>query len=515
MGMATRQTVEPLVRALLTFLALADGVLSLEGWARHHRSLHWAASVVMGLPPPARLAVALTLAAAALYLATRPKRAFGRILAVLAAMAACLSLGSGQQVLVLAGIGDAAAALIASPLWSEEGDPVSSRLGWSLLGVAVLGAMLSGWLLLSARRAPHPAPMFVLPLPLAFLAAVGGLALLDRNPSLPAHRDPGAALRLYLATARCGVAPFALMRDKRQFWSPGGEAFLAFGCAAGVALALGPAIGEPDAARRLHHEFRSACRRRGWRAAWYQLPEADAAELGGCWRLSIGREGLVDVAAFGLEGRRMANLRHQVTKARRLGVSAEVLPEAAVPSGTRAAMRELADELARRGPLGEMAFSVGRIDDPVDVERTVGVAHDAQGRLAGYVTWLWLPAARTVVLDEVKRAGGAPAGTVEHLITTCLQAFRGRAEVASLGIGPLTGGGWHLVAGLLRGLLGMRTASPGLSAFKAKFRPTWEPRYVVAEGPAHLPAVLLAAFLLHYPDLAHRARARLAFRRAL
>jgi lysylphosphatidylglycerol synthetase-like protein (DUF2156 family) len=518
LGMARselRASADPLARAVLTFLALADGMLSLERWAQHHRSLQWAADVVMGLPAPARLAVALALAATALYLATRPKRAFGRILVGLALTAAVLSLLSGQRSLVAVGIADAIAAMLASSLWAEQSDPVSSRLGWSLLGVGLFCAGLSVWLLLAAHRAPHRAPVFLVPLVVGFLAAVGGLALLDRNPPLPSRRDVGVALRLYLAGALSSVAPFALMRDKRHFWARDGRSFVAFGCATGVALALGPPVGEPDSAGCLNGEFRSACRRRGWRAAWYQVPETAAAALDGTWRFAIGREALVDVARFTLEGRPMANVRHQVTKARRLGVSVEVVPDVEVPREVRAEMVALAGELARRCPLGEMGFSVGRPGDPANVERTVGLAFDRDRRLAGYVTWLWVPAARTMALDEVKRADGAPAGTTEDLIATSLAAFRGRAGAASLGLAPIAGAGWEVAARIVRDGLGVRSASPGLSAFKTKFRPTWETRYLVVERLADVPAVLLAAFLLHHPELSSRARARAVFPRAL
>jgi lysylphosphatidylglycerol synthetase-like protein (DUF2156 family) len=510
-----RTAADPLLRALLIFTALAVGLLSLEGWAGHHRSLQWAAGVVLGLPAPARLPIALAVAAAALYLTTRPKRAFRRILVVLAVAVAWLSLGSGRQGLVAVALVDAVAALLASSLWTEESDPVSSRLGWSLLGVALLLGALSAWLLLSAHRGPHPAPVFAIPLSFAFVAAVGGLALLDRNPSLPARQDPDAARRLYRRLAGSGVAPFALMRDKSHFWAAGRDAFLAFGCRTGVALVLGPPIGPAAPAEHLSAEFRRVCRRRGWRPAWYQVSEADAARLPGTMRLPLGREALVDVDRFSLEGRPMANLRHQVTKACRLGVSVEVQDSAEVGPAARSAMRALADLLAERSPLGEMAFSVGRRDDPAAVERTVGLARAGGGGLAGYVTWMWLPAARTMVLDEVKRAPNAPPGTVELLIARSLDAFRGRAGVASLGLAPIAGTGTALVARALCDVLGVRSASPGLLAFKAKFRPTWESRYLVVERPVDVPAVLLAVLLLHHPELLRRSRVRTAYPRAL
>ena len=52
--------------------------------------------------------------------------------------------------------------------------------------------------------------------------------------------------------------------------------------------------------------------------------------------------------------------------------------------------------------------------------------------------------------------------------------------------------------------LGVSGLSPGLYSFKAKFNPTWEQRYLVVDRILDLPPVLLAMFLLHYPELTHR-----------
>jgi lysylphosphatidylglycerol synthetase-like protein (DUF2156 family) len=500
-----RAAVEPIGRALLTFVALTDGMLSLERWTRRHPSVEWAADFVMALPAPARLALALAMAGSALYLATRPKRAFRRILLVVALAAAVLSLLSTQPALITVALADALAALFAGSLWHEESDPVSSRLGWSLLGVAGLCGALGVWAVVPAHRV-HAA-LFVALLVLGLVVAVCGLALLDRNPPLPSRRDPAAALSLYLAQARSSVAPFALMRDKLHLWAPDGRSFLAFGSRTGVALALGMPIGPPDSTAELHVRFRAACRRFGWRPAWYQVPEAATAALPRTRRFVIGREALIDVDRFGLQGRAMAGVRHQVTRACRLGVTVRVLPEREVPAEARAAMRALSVESTARSRLGEMSFSVGRADDPTGVERTVGLAFHPERGLAGYVTWLPLPATRTMVLDEVKRASEAPPGTMEMLIATCLLEFRGRAERASLGLAPIAGPGRAAAERVLRDWLGLRGVSKGLHAFKAKFHPDWEPRYLVVERLADLPAVLLALLLVHYPDVARRSLA--------
>src|SRR5438105_2844829 len=201
-------------------------------------------------------------------------------------------------------------------------------------------------------------------------------AVLDRNPALPASWNLAAALPLYREAARSGVAPFALMRDKRHVWASDRSAVLAVGCRTGVALALGPSIGSPDASARLHREFRQSCLARGWRPAFYQVPEETAAEMPGTRRILVGSEAIVDVEGFCLQGRAMANLRHQVTKARRLGVSAEVVPETVVPWDTLAAIRRLGNDATARSRLGDMSFSVGQRDDPTSVDRIFGLAFD-------------------------------------------------------------------------------------------------------------------------------------------
>lgn len=494
-------------RPVLMFIALADGLLSLELWTLRSPHVRSAATAVLQAVAPARPLVALALAGSALYLATRPKRAFRRILLILALAATLLSMKSGQRVLVAAALIDGLVALLASSLWSEEGDRLSSRLGWSLLGVAAATLGAGAWLLLNEHGRPHVVPAFALPLLLAFAAGVLGLILLDRSPPMPGAWDP-AVLPLYLAAGRSAVSPFALMRDKRHFWATDQRSFLAFASRTGVAVALGPAIGQRGTSFTAYQEFRSACKARGWRPALYQVPAETISELPGTRRLVIGSEALVDIDAFGLKGRAMANLRHQVTKAQRLGVAVEVLPASQVPWAVRSAMDRLAAEVVAGSLLGEMSFSVGRREEPPLVERTVGLAFDRQRQLAGYVTWLWLPAAATFVLDEVKRSPHAPAGTTELLIATSLLEFRGRARRASLGLAPLTdarhAAGLAVVEAFLLKVLGVRSLSPSLYAFKAKFGPAWEPRYLIVEGMGDLPPVLLALFLVHYPELGRR-----------
>ncbi|MBJ7598055.1 MAG: hypothetical protein DLM67_02785 [Candidatus Nephthysia bennettiae] len=493
-----------LVRALLTFVAVADAFLSLQIWLLHPQPHHHhtAGEVALLAFASMRLAGAIMLAAAALYLATRPKRAFRRILLLLAVFAALMAMAASQPALVAIAAVDCLAALLASSLWPEVSDRRASRLGWSLLGGAVAA---TAWLFLLQQPDRRMSFLFTLVLALALVAVVSALALLDRNPPLPAAQMLPTALALYRSHAHSGVSPFALMRDKRHFAASDLRSFLPFACSAGSALALGPGIGDAASAARLEVEFRRAARLRGWRPAFYQVSEEVAARMHRTLRLAIGGEAVVDLPGFGLEGSAMAKLRHDVARARRQGVEVRVSPERELDGESRLALEQLDRQSRHDRRLGEMTFSVGRRDDPATVERTFGLAYDRDGRLAAYVTWLWVPASQTMVLDEVKRDHQAPSGAVDFLIFSCLERFKGQAARASLGLAPLTGAryaaGLAVVESSLRFALGISSLSPGLYSFKAKFAPRWERRYLVVERVFDLPAVLTATLLLHYPGL--------------
>lgn len=497
-----------LARALLTFVAVADALLSLQVWLLHpHRHHHTAGEMAILTVASMKLLGALLLAAAAIYLATRPKRAFRRIVILLAMLAALLSLAASQPVLLAIAMTDCLAAFLAVSLWREVGEPRASRLGWLLLGAAVAA---TAWLFLLQNPNQRMGFLFVVVLGLAFAAMVSALALLGRNSPLPATSTTPAAVDLYRSHARSGVSPFGLMADKRHFSGSDRSSFLPFACRTWSALALGPAIGEPGSAARLEDEFRTESRRLGWRAAFYQVPEETAVRLGGAVRIGIGSEALVDLGTFGLEGPRMAKLRHDVARGRREGVSIRLVTQAELDPQTRSAVQQLDQASARSRRLGEMSFSVGRRDDPSALERTFGLASDCAGNLVAYVTWLWLPAGSTMVLDEVKRAPGAPPGALDLLIFTCLEQFKSGAARASLGLAPMTGArqaaGLAVVEGVLTRVLGTSSHSPGLYSFKAKFNPEWERRYLVVERLYDLPAVLAATLLLHYPELSRRFR---------
>jgi lysylphosphatidylglycerol synthetase-like protein (DUF2156 family) len=476
---------EPL-RMGLTVMVLGAAALSMQSWLSNRHVWHSAGFVAATALAKAALVLVLVLVVAGVVVALRPKRTVQQALMAVALGNVVLGLMVSRPMLALAGAIGLALMVMARSLWWELSDTRSSRLGRLVL-LSATGLVVVLFLL------ERPKGTLIALFTLFFLIALGGglwgLLLLVRNAPLPSSIGPVATV--YVEYARAGISPFTLMHDKRYFWNRERTAYLAYAARAGAAVVLGPGVGPAAALPSLYAEFRAESHRRGWRVGFYQVPQAMATEFGWGHGYRIGSEAIMDLDRLSLDGPAMAKLRHEVSRARRNGVSVVVLADVQVLAETRRAMRGLTEMRTHHRHFGEMGFSVGRGDDVPAVPTTVGLAHNAAGELVAYVTWLSLPAARGVSLDAMRRRVDAPGGTMDLLLYSGLEHFKGVASWASLGLAPAGG-----------------PAASSLSAFKAKFRPAWEPRYMVAERLVDWPVVATSTLLLHYPRLAQHLTGR-------
>ena len=493
-----------ILRTLLVLAALTTTLLAVQAWIAAPKAWQPAGlTATAALAPLSALLLVIVLSAAA-RLAAKPKRALRDALLVVTCAGTALAVAAGRPDLTLAAILVALLMLAARPLWAELSDRRAERQGWLLLGGATL-------VILALFLVEWPSALFIalgtVVLLLATGAAVWGCWLLTKNAPLPLRPGNGPLRQTYAAHALAGISPFTLMQDKEYFWSRDRQAYLAYTCRTDVALVLGPGIGPAESLPQLYREFRAACHQCGWHVAYYQVSENVAGILGGARRL-LGSEALVDLESLTLEGPAMAKLRHEVSRGRRNGVTVSVVGSEQLTSEQRNAIEALAAGWSARHHLGEMAFSVGRHNDQPQAPMVFGLAHDQAGRLVGYCTWLRVPAAPALALDEVRRLPEAPAGTMDLLLYSCLDQLRRQAAWASLGLAPLAGAehaGWLArLEGSVLQRLGITSASASLFAFKGKYQPRWEPRYLVVEQTADWPAVALATFLAHYPAWATR-----------
>jgi phosphatidylglycerol lysyltransferase len=338
-----------------------------------------------------------------------------------------------------------------------------------------------------------------------------GAAYVLWNLLRPARPEPAVAGAEELARARplienadATVANAALTGDKRLLFSDSGDAFLMYQIAGRSWIALGDPIGSQQGAEDLVWRLHEMSDHHGGQTVFYQVCAERLAlyvDLG-LAALKIGEEARVPLADFSLEGAERADLRQAHRRAQRDGATFEVLPPAAV-APLLPALRRISDAWLAAKSTGEKRFSVGAFSPeylrqfPVAVVRSHGVP-------VAFAN-LWITGTRAELsVDLMRFDPRAPRSTMDFLfIELMLWGRREGYRWFNLGMAPLSGleahplaPAWHRVGNFIFRHGEHFYNFEGLRNYKAKFAPTWEPRYLVARGGIALPRVLVDVSVL-------------------
>jgi len=328
---------------------------------------------------------------------------------------------------------------------------------------------------------------------------------------------------------RDSLGYFALRHDKSVIWSPSGKAGICYRVQAGVMLAAGDPLGDPEAWPGAIAEFLGEAARHAWRPAVMGCSELGAevwCREGDLSALELGDEAIVNVGEFSLSGRPMRNVRQMVNRVAKNGYTAEVRRAGDIP-------RDELDRIVReadrwRGTHTERGFSMalGRLGARGD-EDCVLVTAEQDGVLRAVLAFVpW--GTDGLSLDLMRRDKTAQAGLNDFLIVEAIKAAPGlgikRVSLnfamfrAALERGERIGAGPVLKA--WRGLLVFLSRwfqIESLYKFNAKFSPVWEPRFFVYPGGRDAPRIALAALeaeaFLVWPKLEVKRAARRAARR--
>ncbi|MER5887463.1 phosphatidylglycerol lysyltransferase domain-containing protein [Streptomyces sp. NPDC001941] len=340
------------------------------------------------------------------------------------------------------------------------------------------------------------------------------LAFRPEHPAARLTEDDELRLRELLAKhgGRDSLGHFALRRDKGVVFSPSGKAAVTYRVVSGVMLASGDPIGDVEAWPGAIERFMDEAKAHSWTPAVMGCSETGGevwTRETGLDALELGDEAVVDVADFSLTGRAMRNVRQMVKRIERNGYETRVRRVRDLSDGELERIRRAAADW--RGTDNERGFSMalGRIGDPGDGDAVIATAHKAEDPTEAYgdlkaiihfVPW----GTDGMSLELMRRDRSADPGMNELLIVASLQdapklgidrvslnfaMFRSAlARGEKLGAGP--------VLRLWRGLLVFLSRwfqIESLYKFNAKFRPRWEPRFVVYRSSRELPRIGFAA----------------------
>lgn len=303
---------------------------------------------------------------------------------------------------------------------------------------------------------------------------------------------------------RDSLGYFALRRDKSVIWSPSGKSAIAYRVLGGVSLASGDPIGDPEAWPGAIDAWLDEAREHAWVPAVMGASRQAGTVYArhGLDALELGDEAIVETAGFALEGRAMRTVRQAHNRVRRSGCTVRVRRHADIPAAELAALLGRADDWRDGRTERGFSMALGRLGDPADGQCVMVECTDVSGMPRALLSFVpWGP--RGLSLDVMRRDRGCDNGLIEFMVIELIRQagevgveqislnfamFRSVFERGSrLGAGPVLRL-WHW---LLR-FFSRWWQIESLYRANAKFRPVWEPRYVLFGKSSELLRIGLA-----------------------
>lgn len=313
-----------------------------------------------------------------------------------------------------------------------------------------------------------------------------------------------------LAAARAlieqyGTSPldfFKFGSDKLIFFSSTRKGLVSFRVANSVALALGdPVARDHDEFCRVLTEFVQFCADNDWRAAFHQVPATalSAYASAGLKSIKIGEEAMVNVQTFTLEGRPMKTLRSGVRKVGKLGFDTRVYQPPISPEVMRQLKAVSEDWLTLPGRR-ERGFTLGQFDEHYLTACPVMTVENEAGEIWAFANFIPDYAKGETTIDLMRHRKDAPNGLMDFLFVRLFEYARAEGyQRFALGLAPFAEIGSATDAPtrekalrLLIERLSFAFSYKGLWAYKEKFHPDWEPRYLIYESELTLPATTVA-----------------------
>jgi phosphatidylglycerol lysyltransferase len=314
-----------------------------------------------------------------------------------------------------------------------------------------------------------------------------GPARADR--STPSGDDLGEAARV-IGAQRAVYPNLVFLRDKSLLWNAERTAFLMFAVQGRTWVALHDPVGPRNAAADLVCEFLSQVRASGGIPVFYEVrPDflqfyADV----GLALAKIGEDAIVPLQTFTLDGSARKGLRTTLSRLTREGLSFRVLP-APEAAARLDELQVVSDEWLSRKAAAEKGFSLGFFDREYLSRFPVAVLeHD--GRIEAFAN-VWEGAGRDELsVDLMRYRSHVPACTTEGLLIHLILWGRDRGySTFGLGMAPLAGieaagigPRWRRLARYVYRHGESFYNFQGVRAFKEKFSPDWESRYLAYPG---------------------------------
>jgi len=302
---------------------------------------------------------------------------------------------------------------------------------------------------------------------------------------------------------------FKLWHDKSYFFLDT-DAFIAYRTERNVAIALGDPTGPPDKTESLTKAFIQFAHNCGWKVAFMQTSpkNLELYERLGLNILKIGEDGVVNLDTFLADTVRKKTFKGPLKKLEKEGFVLEKLSPPHLESVLNE-VQEISDQWLSLPGRKERTFTLGTFDRSTLQSENLFVMKNSAGKILAFVNQIrdYCPGEATI--DMMRHRTEVPSGSMDFLFARLLVMLHQEGyKYFSLSLAALSGVGdepgasleekaVHLVYEHLNRFFSYK----GLRAYKDKFDPEWQERFLIHEGgPAGLIKTTLALVAVMEPE---------------
>ncbi|HET7221478.1 MAG TPA: bifunctional lysylphosphatidylglycerol flippase/synthetase MprF, partial [Vicinamibacterales bacterium] len=315
----------------------------------------------------------------------------------------------------------------------------------------------------------------------------------------PAPTDEQLSAAAGAIDAQTATLPYLVyLRDKTILFDDERRGFVMYGVQGRTWVALGDPVGPEDRLAPLIREFLERCDDFGGVPVFYEICGAhlDRYVDMGLTFVKLGEEARVNLTTFSLDGGQARKLRQALRRLEKERATFRVIAPECVGT-VMPQLREVSDDWLRERAGAEKGFSLGCFK-PDYISRFPVAVVERDGRIIAFAT-LW-PGPHDVELsvDLMRFDHRAPRDVMEALFVHLMLWGRDQGyRQFSLGMAPLSGFEsspvaplWNRLAAFLYKHGDIVYSFQGLRAYKEKFDPVWQPRYLAYPGGLRLPLIL-------------------------
>lgn len=305
----------------------------------------------------------------------------------------------------------------------------------------------------------------------------------------PSPEDMERALAV-LATDANASAGLVRLGDKRILFSNCGAAFVMYARHGNSLVALFDPVGPQHLWPQLLERFLATARDAGCRPVFYQVSKAFLPHAfdSGLHPYKLGEQAVVDLTRFDLKGGSWLKLRRSINRAERDGLQFSMLTAEEVPAVIDELLSVSRAWLASHNA-SEKGFSLGTFDPAYVTAGPVAVIR-LEGCIVAFANILEAGQHGDAFIDLMRHVPDTHRGMMDLLFVRIMEHMKARGFVTlNLGMAPLAGLADHHHAPLWNRIgreifeFGERFYNfRGVQAFKSKFDPVWQPRYLVVSG---------------------------------